>query len=179
MQIDHLIDLYENRPEIPKEIEYAVLDMLGLTDLDSINQNFIQKILQLFSGENKTEYSGRHKEYTLYYLPMNFYKVWQPLMDLLKYRLLSQSINILEMGSGPGSCSFGIMEFYRMMAIENCDYNFEINFTLLERELEFINIFTKIFMRYKTIFPKNFQVNIKYCNVDLNNRYNFDENNKI
>ena len=111
MKFDKIIQTYENQPEIPKEIEESIINLFGVKKLREIQDKtaLAKRIANLFYSEGETSYKQNHKEYTLYYLPVNFYKVWQPLIDLLKYNLIHERFKILELGAGPGSCTFGMI----------------------------------------------------------------------
>ena len=171
MKFDKIIQTYESQPEIPNIIEESIMNLFDVSKLQQLQNktNLAKRISSLFYSETKTNYSQNHKEYTLYYLPVNFYKVWQPLMDLLKYNLIQEKFSILELGVGPGSCTFGMIEFFKVLAIDNSKTNFEISFCLLEKEKEFIDIFNNIFKNYKLTFPDNLIIHINWVHADLNN----------
>ena len=170
MKYDKIIQTYEGQPEIPNIIEQSIINLFDVDKLHEIKNktSLAKRIANLFYGETKTDYTQNHREYTLYYLPVNYYKVWQPLMDLLKYNLIHEKFNILELGVGPGSCTFGMIEFFKILAADNSQLKFEIDFCLLEKEKEFIKIFNIIFENYKPTFPKNLSIKMKWINVDLN-----------
>ena len=46
----------------------------------------------------------------------------------------------LELGSGPGSSTFGLIEFFKYLAYDNHLTEFILELTLVEREHEFIAI---------------------------------------
>lgn len=171
MKFDKIIQTYESQPEIPNVIEESIISLFNVSKLQELQNkaDLAKRITNLFYGETKTNYTRNHKEYTLYYLPVNFYKVWQPLMDLLKYNLIQEKFNILELGVGPGSCTLGMIEFFKVLAIDNLKTSFEINFCLIEKEKEFIDIFDNIFENYKLTFPENLNININWIHADLNN----------
>lgn len=171
MKLNKIIQNYESQPEIPKEIEDAVINLFSVKNLQEIQDktDLSKRIANLFYSEGETDYKQNHKEYTLYYLPVNFYKVWQPLIDLLKYNVIHERFKILELGSGPGSCTFGMIEFFKMLAIDNLETNFEVVFCLVEKEKEFIDIFNTIFERYRTTLPTNLNIDITWIHYDLNN----------
>lgn len=170
MKFDKIIKTYESQPKIPNVIEESIMNLFNVSKLQELQNktDLAKRIANLFYSETKTNYSQSHKEYTLYYLPVNFYKVWQPLMDLLKYNLIQKKFNILELGVGPGSCTFGIIEFFKVLAMDNSKTNFEISFCLLEKEKEFIDIFNNIFENYKLTFPENLNIDINWIHADLN-----------
>lgn len=171
MKFDKIIQTYDSQPEIPNVIEESIISLFDVSKLQELpnKTDLAKRITSLFYGETKTNYKRNHKEYTLYYMPVNFYKVWQPLIDLLTYNLIQEKLNILELGVGPGSCTFGMIEFFKILAIDNLEKNFVINFSLIEKEKEFIDIFGNIFENYKFTFPKNLSININWIHADLNN----------
>ena len=171
MKFDKIIQTYESQPEIPEVIEDSIVNLFKVNNLQEMQNktDLAKRISHLFYSDTKTNYTQNHKEYTLYYLPVNFYKVWQPLMDLLRYKLIQEKFNILEFGVGPGSCTFGLIEFFKVLAIDNLKTNFEIGFCLIEKEKEFIDIFNIIFDNYKKTLPKNLKIYINWINADLNN----------
>lgn len=181
METSEIIEKFEEYPKIPTEIEDSIINLFGVNNLHEINEKntLAQKISGLFYGGEKTKYDKLYKEYTLYYLPMNFYKVWRPLMDLLQYKILNTKLNILELGVGPGSCTFGIIEFFRILALDNPNEVFDISFYLIEKEKSFVEIFNKLYIKYKAIFPKNLNVIIKLDNRNLNDSIEFDDKMKF
>ena len=178
MKFDKIIQTYESQPEIPKEIEESIINLFGVKNLQEIQDkvDLSKRIANLFYSDGEADYKQNHKEYTLYYLPVNFYKVWQPLIDLLKYNLIHERFKILELGAGPGSCTFGMIEFFKMLAIDNLETNFVVSFCLVEKEKEFIDIFNTIFERYKVTFPTNLNIDITWLHNDLNNYIEIKDN---
>lgn len=78
-------------------------------------KNHIQDLFSL----GKTNYENNELFYSLYYLPNNIFKIWVPLTDLLYRKLLKTNMCALELGAGPGTSTFGLLEFYREMALIN------------------------------------------------------------
>lgn len=171
MKFDKIIQTYESQPEIPNVIEDSIINLFEVSKLQELQNktDLSRRVSNLFYSETKTNYTQNYKEYTLYYLPVNFYKVWQPLMDLLKYNLIEKKLNVLELGVGPGSCTFGMIEFFKILATDNIKTNFDIDFCLIEKEKEFIDIFNGIFENYQVTFPENLKINIHWIHEDLNN----------
>lgn len=178
MKTNHLIELADSNQTIPAIIETTIMRLFSVDRLDELDNNakktLTEKVSGLFTGTSQTDYTNSHKEYTLFYLPSNFYKVWRPLIDLLKFNLIKPTVNILELGVGPGSCTFGIIEFYRMLAQDNPTEIFNVSFCLVEREKEFIHIFYAIYNEYQKIFPSNLCVSINQINADINEDISFD-----
>lgn len=170
MKFDKIIQTYECQPEIPDVIETSIINLFSVNSLQELKNktDLANKISSLFCNETQTNYSQCYKEYALYYLPVNFFKVWQPFIDLIKYNLIHENFNILELGVGPGSCTFGMIEFFRVLALDNPKLSFKISFCLIEKEQEFIKIFNEIFNQYKIAFPTNLKIFIEWQNIDLN-----------
>ena len=126
---------YGDNLKIPNSIEKALLSLYSvdrISDLkSSYKDNMSQKMKMFASFDN---YANKHKEYTLYYFIVNFYKIWRPLLDLYYSGQLNENINVLEVGVGPGSATFGLIEFYKHLAIENLNKEFNLKFTLIEKE---------------------------------------------
>ncbi len=104
------------------------------------------------------DYSKIATEYSLYYLAVNIFKIWKPLIDLAERNQLKEDMRILEIGCGPGSSTFGLIEFYRFIAIEKPDKNFSLKFTLIEQHKEFFSIFEQLLNSYITSLPKNLKI---------------------
>lgn len=150
---------YGDNLKIPNSIEKALLSLYSvdkISDLkSSYKDNMSQKMKMFASFDN---YANKHKEYTLYYFIVNFYKIWRPLLDLYYSGQLNENINVLEVGVGPGSATFGLIEFYKHLAIENLNKEFNLKFTLIEKEKEFIDIFNVIFNFYSKDLPDNLKI---------------------
>lgn len=177
MNKSKIIQMHEAMPEVPNIIENTIINLFGVKTLQNLKdkEGLTKKITSLFRDGGETDYSEYHKEYTLRYFSVNFYKVWQPLIDLLKYDLIKEKVNILEIGVGPGSCTFGLIEFFRVLADDNKERSFDIKLSLIEREYEFINIFNIIFDNYKNVLPNNLNITINWFNEDLNNVINLED----
>lgn len=106
-------------------------------------ERFVTQINGLFI-EPKVDYTGKHLSYMLYYLPVNVYKVWKPMSDLLVGNVLKRDLRILDVGTGPGSVPVGIIEFYRRLAASYPKISFSLEFTLLDRQKEFLALAEKI-----------------------------------
>lgn len=102
-----------------------------------------------------TIYSNRTLEYTLFYFPVHFYKVWYPLFYLLDRNELPTNIKILELGVGPGTTTFSILCFYRKLALEHPGIDFSIDYTGIEKEKEFEQHFNEFKSRFLKSIPKN------------------------
>ncbi len=172
MKSDNLINIYTSKPlDIPKTIELGLLSLYGVDNLLNISPQEKNKIYEchenFFMLEKTTNYDTCYKEYALYYLPVNFYKIWRPLIDLLKKNQIKNICNVLELGSGPGSSTFGLLEFYKHLALENKEITFIIKMDLIEIEKNFINVFKTIFSLYEKDLPRNLKVSINIFNEEV------------
>lgn len=178
MKYSNINQVFYNGCQLPKEIETSLKDMLGVKSLSDLEQSQRQSlrldILNLFKGKNTTYYN-RHLAYAIYYLPANFSKIWKPLYDLLIKNQIKQDVSILELGVGPGSTTFGIIEFYKVLALENPDAIFNLRFILVEKEIEFKKIFEKLFEEYKTTIPTNLQVDIRFKLLKVDENFQVDD----
>lgn len=81
------------------------------------------------------------------YLPVNIFKIWTPLKEMLERKLLpvdgaskDNPIKILEIGAGPGTATLGILQFYQALAMQNPKRQFYIEYFIIEREAAFIDV---------------------------------------
>lgn len=171
MKTSNIIALSKERHDLPISLTKGVLNLYNVENVEDITdeiKNKINKTLNdLYNGSRTTDYSSITKEYALYYLPLNMYKVWRPLIDLLEKNQIKSDCSYLELGSGPGSTAFGIFEFYRHLALENNNISFNIYYSLVEKEKEFIKIFNSLFEFYKKEIPNNLNIKIKAFNNDV------------
>lgn len=170
MKTNNIINLLKLKLDIPNSIEKGIINLFGVEFIKDINEKIRNQIYnkhETFFDNNCISYNGLHKEYTIYYLPANFYKVWRPLTDLLEKSQIKQVSSILELGSGPGSTTFGLLEFYRYLAIENFDLIFEVQIDLVEKEKGFIEIFDFLFNHYKKDIPSNLIIKINKYNMNM------------
>ena len=143
MKIDNILKYYDEGVKIPKTLEGALLKLFNVNSVDNFEKQELAKLKEankmFYTGYN-ADYSLLAKEYALYYLPVNMYKIWKPLLDLAIKKQIRNRFDILEFGCGPGSSTFGIIEFFKMLAEENLEEEFTLNFTLL---IAFINLVSK------------------------------------
>lgn len=167
----------ENR-ELPIEIEKIILGViykeLGLkynensSIMDNLNllpEHFLEKIVSdintMFKGNKKIDYKDNYLAYVMYYLPVNVFKIWKPLLDLHINSTLKKDISILDIGTGPGSVPLGIIEFYKKLAIIYDDVDFSLEFVLVDAQYNFLRIANKIMEAIKMYLPPNLKVNLK------------------
>lgn len=191
-----VLSFFKEKRIFPQYIELCILKIIsGQKDaheystvneyLDNLSANFIIKeintIDEMYRFKSKVSYKDKHLSYLLYYFPANIFKVWKPLLDLQTKDLLKAEMKILDIGAGPGSVPIGIIEYYRNLA--NCFNNisFILNFTLIEKEPEFLIIAEKLINMIKNYLPANLNVNIEKLvkdDVTPENKYdnlgNFD-----
>ena len=117
-------------------------------------ERFVAQINGLFI-EPEVDYTGKHLSYMLYYFPVNVYKVWKPMSDLLVGNVLKRDLRILDVGTGPGSVPVGIIEFYRRLAASFPEINFSLEFTLLDRQKKFLTLAEKIIGMVHAHVPGN------------------------
>lgn len=170
---------------IPEVIDDALCSMLskcyGIAAKDkvivssysvSIRQEIKTCISKMFTS-GKTNYENCELFYALYYLPMNLYKIWVPLTDLLSRRLLKEKLCALELGCGPGTSTFGLLEFYREMALINLDKQYRLEINVVEKQKEFLVIFKNIWHEYLKTLPENLKVSIKYFCAEITADFTF------
>lgn len=140
---------------VPESLEQVLL--CDYAQLDKIK---LKSTLQNFFKGFAVDYSKTVTEYSLYYFAVNIFKIWKPLIDLTERNQLKDKMQVLEIGCGPGSSTFGFIEFYRFMALERPNTEFALTFTLIEQHAEFFEMFKRLFGSYKTILPKNLSIYI-------------------
>ena len=154
---------------VPESIEKALLSLFSVKHLGEISTKELKNITQKMGMFTRFDsYKNKHKEYALYYFIVNFYKIWRPLLDLYYSGQLKEVVNILELGVGPGSTTFGLMEFYKHFDRENPQKQFTLTFVLIEQEKEFIDIFNTIFTYYKNDLPNNLHVKYEFKQLVIN-----------
>jgi len=170
MEINRIINFYDQGVEIPSKLKTALLYLFDVDNIDdffSKNITKLREVSKMFCSGYKATYVDLTKEYAVYYLPINMFKAWKPLLDLAIKQQIRSNFSILEFGSGPGSSTFGVMEFFKILAEENTDTDFKLNFTLLEKEPAFLLVFNNLFNTYKSDFPQNLKVSVKSYNQDI------------
>ncbi|MDD4630571.1 MAG: hypothetical protein PHV71_08340 [Eubacteriales bacterium] len=160
-----LIDSYiDSKLDIPNTISTGLRQLFDVNDISDLSENDKNRIRSLLKGlyttTSGTDYSNVNKEYALYYLPVNLYKIWRPLMDLLLTDSLPIKCSILELGAGPGSATFGLLEFYKYLAIDNPVTVFSLHITLIERDMGFIGVYNSLYDGYVDSLPDNLCVDI-------------------
>ena len=174
-EFESVLSFFKENREIPEYIELSILKIvskkMGLQDcytikeyLNNLPKDFVDYIISTISrmyGNNfQVNYNNRHLPYLMYYLPTNIFKVWKPLLDLQTRDLLKAKVEILDVGTGPGSVPIGIIEYYKSLAVCFKEIEFALEFTLIEKEIEFMDIANKMINEYTNNLPENLHVKI-------------------
>lgn len=159
----------------PEALENAVLDLVQKKYGAQIDSESVKTVLNtMFANRQVVDYSKIVEEYLLYYFPVNLFKIWKPLIDLCERQQMLPDIEVLEIGCGPGSSTFGLIELYRFMAIDNPQTKFKVSIILVEQHVEFLKAFEYLFDKYKSILPDNLEVLIeKMFNNEVENSIAF------
>ncbi len=115
----------------------------------------------IYNGTEAACYQDCADGYVISYLSVNFYKIWLPLWNLLREHNLLANIRVLELGAGPGTATWSLVGFYRMLAEENPGVSFSIDFTIVEKEAAFKNVFETIQSEVVADLPQNFTVTME------------------
>lgn len=172
---------YISIPEyIEKGIIYIIFKYLGIgripyntieKELAQIPRGFLEKIIKsinnMFVDNDKVIYDNRYLSYLIYYLPVNIYKVWKPLIDLHTRSILKPQLKILDIGTGPGSIPIGIIEFYKTLAERYADIQFSLNLTFIEKEIEFTEIANNMIGFIRKYLPTNLEISIESIFNDI------------
>lgn len=121
---------------------------------------WISVIDELYKDENKVDYENIKNEYLAYYLPINIFKIHRLLRDLIQNGLLKGDADILDIGCGPGSATIGIIEFYKNIALNMKNTEFNLSITLLDAESEFLSIAESCIEKIKATLPQNLKLTI-------------------
>ncbi len=135
--------------DLPSDLTKRIWALFGVQNIESLSPQQLSDIKQkteLFMETGVTDYSSCAREYALMYLPVNIYKVWKPLLEMLPSGKLPVDgiVKILEVGAGPGTTTLGVLLFYYELARLNPQRNFVIEYNVIERERAFINVFKQL-----------------------------------
>jgi len=156
---------FNNTGDLPAPVKAALhIDSLGSLSPEQLNA--LRAAADFYSGKDTVDYSNRELEYAIMYLPVNFYKVWLPLAKLLSENRLKPSCRVLELGPGPGTSTFSLIEFYRHLALENPERSFVLEYTAVEKNSGFNRIFNRILAGMRAELPRNLTVSMKLINGD-------------
>ncbi len=144
-----------------KEISHNSVDDYLLSLPNGFIKQTANEINLMFSRDIKVKtYKHKHLPYLFYYLPANVYKVWKPLLDLQLKNALKPNMHILDIGTGPGSVPIGIIEFYKSLALCFSNLQFSLSFSLIDSEIEFLNIAVKLIDMIQQYMPSNLTVKV-------------------
>lgn len=129
--------------DLPQLVRQAVCRYLGvnhdLRELSGIRLEAIRQMSINYGGSSQaTDYHGRADYYVLAYMLMNFYKLWLPLWEILQQGKLKPNVRVLELGPGPGTATLALLSFYCMLALDNRETQFSIDYVAVEREADFV-----------------------------------------
>ena len=150
--------------DLPKEVYRGIFNHLNVASLKSLTAVQLDQIVEQSRFEWKkarTDYHGRTDGYALAYLPVNFYKIWLPLWELLKKGALPVKPTILEIGPGPGTSTWSIIEFYKRLAVDNPSKQFALKYTAIEKEPDFYALFHSLQGAVLAGLPSNLRVKIE------------------
>ena len=155
---------------LPPKIEENIIALFGVDTLDQLSDSQLVSIgagtKQLFATTGFTDYHNYAKEYTLYYFPVNFYKIWKPLTDLLITDSLPEKGKFLELGAGPGSSTLALIEYYKVLAGANPQIQFSIDLKIVERESEFVRILRSMLGLSTVALPSNLRLSYEIISGD-------------
>ncbi len=150
--------------DLPHEIYRGMFTHLNAASLNSLTAVQLDRIVEQSRFEwntARTDYHGRADGYTLAYLPVNFYKIWLPLWKLLEKGVLPINPAILEIGPGPGTSTWSIIEFYKRLAADNPSKRFALKYRAVEKEPDFQALFHRLRNAVLTGLPSNLCVQIE------------------
>lgn len=172
MKTEAILNATYHYSDIPLSITSAIKSLLGVTELSQLStaktRHLQSAYRNFFAQVGETDYHNTSEAYTLRYFPVNFFKIWTPLRDLLLKGQIKENCSILELGCGPGSSTMGLVEFYRILANNNPTVPFKLNFVLVEREAAFCDILKTIYEQYTPALPNNLIVEFAFFNEDIN-----------
>ena len=155
--------------DIPLCLIKGILDLLNtdsLTSLDLASRNSLE-IDYLNAHNGAFDYGGKKAlAYTVNYLPLNYYKIWTPLWRLLEKRRLPYQARVLELGAGPGTAGLAMLDFYSKLAGTNPHLCFSVDYTAVEREKNFQQIWEYLMWVITLKMPANLQVKKKLICAD-------------
>lgn len=181
MKINNVTSYYDSGVKIPDVLKKSLLNLFNVSNICDFSEQEIaglQEVNKMFYTGFNADYSKLANEYSLYYLPVNMFKVWKPLLDLAIKKQIRNNFKILEFGCGPGSSTFGVVEFFKMLAEENFEEEFNLSFTLLEKEKKFLSVFDNLFCEYEKTLPANLNIIVRKYNKNIFEDLSFldDEN---
>ena len=140
------------------------MERLGAGTLNALTPEKIGRLkaeCNLFSNGGQADYHGNTDGYAAVYMPVNFHKVWLPLWKILSENKLPLNARVIELGPGPGTASWSLIEFWRWLARDNPDRRFELQYTAVERETDFRPLFLSILERISKGLPDNMSLSME------------------
>lgn len=155
--------------DIPDCINTAIYRYFGVRSLADIEKAKLDRLIEMsrpFGDSTSTDYSERTEAYMLAYMPVNFFKVWKPLRDLISRGKLPVRCKVLELGAGPGTSTLGLLYFYMLLAEMNPEQQFEVEITAIEREDNFRKLFDILIGSICKEMPANLHATVEFVNAD-------------
>jgi len=149
--------------DIPQEVQQGLLEHLHTASLQALPADRRQRLIEQSRFDwrgSRTDYHGRTDGYAAAYMSVNFYKIWLPLWKLLIGNKLPAHPEILEIGPGPGTSTWSLIEFYRKLAAANPHRQFSLHYTAVEIEPDFSALFHTIKRKVLASLPENLTVQL-------------------
>lgn len=143
--------------------------------------NLIDDINNLFpiaDGSQDNRPINYHKNalaYLTYYLVPNVFKIWKPLLDLLKNGCLKREARCLDIGCGPGSATIGVIEFYKALAEKFKNINFQLTISLIDSNEELLQYAKALLKSYCYEKQKNLIINFSTFSKKVDRNISFVE----
>lgn len=137
--------------ELPMAVEEGILNALDVDSLSELSADMIDKLKEdgfFYKDTGETDYHNKVLSYMLLYLPVNFYKLWKPLLECAQNGRLVKEANVLELGPGPGTATMSLMAFYSELALANPQEQFCLKIQAVEREKDFVDLCKKLTGKY-------------------------------
>jgi DNA helicase-2/ATP-dependent DNA helicase PcrA len=163
---------FNSESDMPAIVNEAIFNWFGVDSLLNLSH---EKIISLkeqrrkinFNIKQQIDYSESIPYYVAVYLPVNFYKIWLPLRECLHDNILPCKANILELGPGPGTATMSMITFYSTLAKCNPKIEFILDYTVVEREQEFLKVFSALVNHViKNTKIPNLIINLRQINAD-------------
>lgn len=103
--------------------------------------------------------------YLLYFLPVNFMKVFQILNEIPADDVLGGKVRVLDVGSGPGTAMLGVMEFYRQKLKAKKIKEAMPDFTLLDQSFSVLKDAENLHRLYRDEISKTTKKFESTCSV--------------
>lgn len=174
LQVQNTVKQSALPQDLPFSLYQGLLQLFNakrIADIDPETRAYIKEAFRdAYNDEIAVDYKGRTKEYAMMYLPVNMYKIWLPLRKLLsdhclpiEYQIGNNTLplKILELGAGPGTSTFGLLDFYKALANENPEKRFIIIYHIVELEQDFEDVFLSLIESYMKEIPSNMTVSIQ------------------